>query len=75
MKADANFRDLQVQLEGTENRITVARQRYIKAIEAYNLVIRQFPSNLTAKVFSYEVKPNFVVDNERQIAQPPKVEF
>ncbi|MGQ9686726.1 MAG: LemA family protein [Thiobacillaceae bacterium] len=75
LKADAAFRDLQAQLEGTENRITVARNRYIKAVEAYNTTVRQFPSNLTAKLFGFEVKANFSVDNERAIATPPKVEF
>lgn len=75
LKADAAFRDLQAQLEGTENRITVARNRYIKAVEAYNTTVRQFPSNLTAKLFGYQVKANFSVDNEQAIATPPKVEF
>lgn len=75
LKADAAFRDLQAQLEGTENRITVARNRYIKAVEAYNTTVRQFPSNLTAKLFGYQVKANFSVENERSIATPPKVEF
>jgi LemA protein len=75
LKADANFRDLQAQLEGTENRITVARNRYIKAVEEYNVTVRSFPSNLTAKAFGYSVKPNFTVDNERAIAAPPKVDF
>ncbi len=75
LKADANFRDLQAQLEGTENRITVARNRYIKAVEEYNVTIRSFPSNLTAKMFGYSVKPNFSVENERTIAVPPKVDF
>lgn len=75
LKADAAFRDLQAQLEGTENRITVARNRYIKAVEAYNTTVRQFPSNLTAKLFGFQVKANFSVDNEQAIATPPKVEF
>lgn len=75
LKADAAFRDLQAQLEGTENRITVARNRYIKAVEAYNTTVRQFPSNLTAKLFGYQVKANFSLDNEQAIATPPKVEF
>lgn len=75
LKADANFRDLQAQLEGTENRITVARNRYIKAVEEYNVTVRSFPSNLTAKMFGYAVKPNFTVENERTIATPPKVDF
>jgi LemA protein len=75
LKADGAFRDLQAQLEGTENRITVARNRYIKAVQAYNTTVRQFPSNLTAKVFGYEVKPNFTVENEREISRAPTVDF
>jgi LemA protein len=75
LKADAGFRDLQAQLEGTENRITVARNRYIKAVQEYNVTIRSFPSNLTAKAFGYEVKPNFTVENEKAISSPPKVDF
>jgi len=75
LKSDQNFRDLQAQLEGTENRITVARNRYIAAVQAYNGTIRKFPSNLTAMVFSYEVKPNFTVENEAAISQAPTVEF
>ena len=75
LKSDANFRDLQAQLEGTENRITVARNRYIKAVEAYNVTVRQFPSNLTAMVFGYQPKPNFSVENEREISKAPKVDF
>lgn len=75
LKADANFRDLQAQLEGTENRITVARNRYIKTVQDYNVTVRSFPSNLTAKLFGYAVKPNFTVENERAIAVPPKVDF
>ena len=75
LKSDANFRDLQAQLEGTENRITVARNRYIQAVQAYNVTIRTFPSNLTAKVFGYALKANFAVDNEGQISKPPAVEF
>jgi len=75
LKADAAFRDLQAQLEGTENRITVARNRYIKAVEAYNVTVRSFPSNLTAMVFGFKVKPNFSVENERAIATPPQVDF
>ncbi len=75
LKSDANFRDLQAQLEGTENRITVARNRYIKAVQTFNTTVRQFPSNLTAKVVGMDVKPNFAVENEREIAAPPKVEF
>ena len=75
LQADGAFRDLQAQLEGTENRITVARNRYIKAVQAYNTTVRQFPSNLTAKVFGYEVKPNFTVENEREISRAPTVDF
>ncbi|MBK1679707.1 LemA family protein [Rhodocyclus tenuis] len=75
LKADTAFRDLQAQLEGTENRIAVARNRYIKAVEAYNVSVRSFPNNLTAKAFGYEVKPVFTVDNEAAIAKPPKVDF
>jgi LemA protein len=75
LKADAAFRDLQAQLEGTENRITVARNRYIKSVEAYNVLVRSFPNNLTAMMFSYQVKPNFSVENEKEISTPPKVEF
>ncbi|MDR8394829.1 MAG: LemA family protein [Paraburkholderia sp.] len=75
LKSDANFRDLQAQLEGTENRITVARNRYIQAVQAYNVTIRSFPSNLTAKAFGYQEKPNFSVVNEQEIAKPPRVDF
>src|SRR5450755_188555 len=75
LKSDQNFRDLQAQLEGTENRITVARNRYIQAIKEYNIAIRSFPSNLTAMLFSYKVKPNFTVDNEKAISVPPTVDF
>jgi LemA protein len=75
LKADTVFRDLQAQLEGTENRITVARNRYIKAVEAYNVSVRTFPNNLTAMVFGYQAKPNFSVDNEKAISTAPKVEF
>ena len=75
LKADAAFRDLQAQLEGTENRITVARNRYIKAVEGYNVSVRTFPNNLTAKMFGYEVKPNFSVENEKAISVAPKVVF
>ncbi len=75
LKADANFRDLQAQLEGTENRITVARTRYIDSVKAYNTVVRSFPSNLTAKLFGATVKPNFSVENEKEIAEAPKVAF
>ncbi len=75
LKADAAFRDLQAQLEGTENRITVARNRYIKAVQEYNTTVRQFPSNLTAMVIGMKPKANFTVENEQAIAAPPKVEF
>lgn len=75
LKSDANFRDLQAQLEGTENRITVARNRYIKSVQEYNVTVRQFPSNLTAMLFGYKTKPQFTVDDEKAIAEPPKVEF
>jgi LemA protein len=75
LKADAAFRDLQAQLEGTENRITVARNRYIKAVETYNVAVRTFPNNLTAMMFGYEVKPNFSVENEKAISTAPTVNF
>lgn len=75
LKSDANFRDLQAQLEGTENRITVARNRYIKAVQEYNVTVRSFPTNLTAKMFSHQLKPNFAVENEQQLATPPSVNF
>ena len=75
LKADAAFRDLQAQLEGTENRITVARNRYIKAVEGYNVSVRTFPNNLTAMVFGYKPKPNFSVDNEKEISTAPTVDF
>ena len=75
LKSDANFRDLQAQLEGTENRITVARNRYIKTVQDYNIVVRSFPSNLTAMMFGFKVKPSFTVENEKEIAKPPTVDF
>ncbi|HXQ64149.1 MAG TPA: LemA family protein [Steroidobacteraceae bacterium] len=75
LKSDQNFRDLQAQLEGTENRITVARNRYIQAVQNYNVAVRQFPVNLTAMMFGYKVKPNFTVENEAQISKPPTVDF
>ena len=75
LKSDANFRDLQAQLEGTENRIAVARNRYIKSVEQYNVTTRQFPTNLTAMVFGHKPKPNFTVEDEKAIATPPKVDF
>lgn len=75
LKADASFRDLQSQLEGTENRITVARQRYIAAVQDYNVLARSFPTNLTAMIFKYPVKPSFTVENEKSISPPPAVKF
>jgi LemA protein len=75
LKSDANFRDLQAQLEGTENRIAVARNRYIKAVQEYNVVVRQFPSNLTAMLFGYKQKPQFTVEDEKGISTAPKVDF
>jgi len=75
LKSDQNFRDLQAQLEGTENRVTVARNRYIKAVQEYNIAIRSFPTNLTAMVFGYKVKPSFTVENEKEISHAPTVDF
>ncbi len=75
LKSDQNFRDLQAQLEGTENRIAVARMRYIRSVQSYNVLVRSFPTNLTAKMFGYTVKPNFAVQNEAQLAAPPTVSF
>ena len=75
LKANQGFSDLRVQLEGTENRVTVARNRYIQAVQAYNVLARSFPSNLTAMVFSYQPKPNFTVQNEAAITTPPVVDF
>lgn len=75
LKANQGFRDLRVQLEGTENRITVARNRYIQAVQEYNVLARSFPTNLTAMVFNYEPKPSFTVQNEAQISVPPTVDF
>ncbi|HEY3538499.1 MAG TPA: LemA family protein [Trinickia sp.] len=75
LKSDANFRDLQAQLEGTENRITVARNRYIRSVQAYNTTVRSFPANLTAKAFGYQEKPNFSVANEAELSRPPRVDF
>ena len=75
LKANAAFQDLRVQLEGTENRITVARNRYIKTVADYNVLARSFPSNLTAMLFGYQVKPSFTVQNEAQISVPPTVSF
>jgi LemA protein len=75
LKADGVFRDLQAQLEGTENRITVARNRYIKSVQEYNVTVRSFPSNLTAMMFGFKTKPNFSVENEKEISTAPKVDF
>ena len=75
LKSNQNFRDLQAQLEGTENRITVARNRYIKAVQEYNVVVRSFPSNLTAMLFGFAEKPQFTVENEKEISKAPKVDF
>ena len=75
LKANQGFQDLRVQLEGTENRITVARNRYIQAVQQYNVLARSFPNNLTAMVFGYGVKPSFAVENEAQISKPPAVTF
>ncbi|MBK6006077.1 LemA family protein [Ramlibacter ginsenosidimutans] len=75
LKSNQSFRDLRVQLEGTENRITVARNRYIQAVQEYNVLARSFPTNLTAMVFHYQPKPNFTVQNEAEISAPPKVDF
>ena len=75
LKADQGFRDLQAQLEGTENRVTVARNRFIDSVKNYNVAIRSFPNNLTAMMFGYKTKPSFTVENEKQISTAPKVEF
>jgi LemA protein len=75
LKADASFRDLQAQLEGTENRVTVARNRYIEAVKQYNVAVRSFPNNLTAMMFDYQPKPTFTVENEKAISTAPKVDF
>ena len=75
LKSDANFRDLQAQLEGTENRIAVARNRYIQAVQSYNVTVRSFPTNLTAMMFGHKAKPNFTVEDEKAISTPPKVDF
>jgi LemA protein len=75
LKSDQNFRDLQAQLEGTENRITTARNRFIKAVQDFNILARQFPTNLTAMMFGYKQKPSFTVEDEKSIARPPKVDF
>lgn len=75
LKTNQSFRDLRVQLEGTENRITVARNRYIQAVQQYNVLARSFPTNLTAMVFHYEPKASFTVENEAQVSKPPQVDF
>src|SRR5687767_15337298 len=75
LKSDANFRDLQAQLEGTENRITVARNRYIESVKEFNVTVREFPTNITANMFDFDVKPNFTVQNEAAIATAPTVSF
>ncbi len=75
LKSDANFRDLQSQLEGTENRVTVARNGYIKAVQQFNVTVRSFPSNLTAMAFGYKEKPNFTVENINEVSKAPKVDF
>ena len=75
LKSDKNFLELQAQLEGTENRITVARQRYVRAVQDYNVTVRSFPTNLTAMMFGFKAKPQFTVENEKEIARPPKVDF
>jgi LemA protein len=75
LKADGLFRDLQAQLEGTENRITVARNRYIAAVKEYNITVRSFPTNLTAMLFGHKTKPSFTVENEKAISEPPRVDF
>jgi len=75
LKSDKNFLELQAQLEGTENRITVARNRFIQATQQYNTTVRSFPSNLTAMMFGHKEKPQFAVENEKEIAKPPKVDF
>ncbi len=75
LKADGLFRDLQAQLEGTENRITVARNRYIDSVKEYNIIVRSFPTNLTAMIFGHKTKPSFTVENEKAIATPPTVDF
>ncbi|HUQ28614.1 MAG TPA: LemA family protein [Usitatibacter sp.] len=75
LKSDQNFRDLQAQLEGTENRITTARNRFIKAVQEFNILARQFPTNLTAMMFGYKAKPSFTVEDEKSISAPPKVDF
>ena len=75
LKADAGFRDLQAQIEGTENRIAVARNRYIKSVQTYNITVRTFPNNLTAMMFGYKTKANFAVDDEKAVSTAPKIDF
>lgn len=75
LKSISGFQDLRAQLEGTENRIAVARKRYIDSVQTYNVTVRQFPTNLTAKMFGHDVKPNFTVENEQEISRPPTVDF
>jgi len=75
LKSDKNFLELQAQLEGTENRITVARQRFIRAVQQYNVTVRSFPTNLTAMMFGFKEKPQFTVEDEKAVAKPPKVDF
>jgi len=75
LKSDAAFRDLQAQLEGTENRIAVARQRYIESVRQYNVTVRRFPMNLTAMAFGYDVRPQFAVEDEKALSKPPAVDF
>ena len=75
LKSDALFRDLTAQLEGTENRIAVARNRYIKSVQSFNVTVREFPTNLTAKMFGYDVKPNFAVADEKAVTTAPRVDF
>ena len=75
LKADQNFRDLQAQLEGTENRVSLARNNYIKTVQTHNTTLRQFPNNITAKIFSMQIRPNFTVENEGAISNAPKVQF
>jgi len=75
LKADASFRDLQAQLEGTENRVTVARNRYIAAVKEFNVTVRTFPNNLTAMLFGYKTKPSFSIENEKAMSTAPKVDF
>lgn len=75
LKSDTHFSDLMAQLEGTENRVTVSRHRYIKAVQEYNVVVRSFPSNLTAMTFGFNVKPSFAVENEKEVSRAPTVDF